>query len=705
MTASAQRRTPFAPRAALVVLTAVAALTASLLAPAAAPAAKRAVKPVALPAFPSCASLLSYARTNARRTGGRTGVPTRAGVLMPLVLDAPLPPSAAVADGVAPSVPGTTAQAAPAPSAAVKESTPDFSQTNVQEAGVDEPDIVKTDGRTVFAIAQGKLFAVDVRGADPKLVGTLDLADGYGHQLLIRGDRLLVMSNAYGGGSFSGDVIISSSQVVISEIDVSAPATMSVRRTMTLEGALVDARLTGGTARVVVSASPDYIQPAAISRTTLRSFVPRTVLKSNISGKTFRRSVVSCDDVRHPRRFSGLDLLTVLTIDLDKGLFNVDRDAMMAGAQTVYASTTGLYVASQRYVQSLEAGRVVPERSRTDIHRFDISKPDQTSFAASGSVVGFVLNQYSLSEFDGALRVASTEDPVWFDGRIAADSESYVSVLVEHGRSLDLAGRADGLGRGERIYAVRFVGDKGYVVTFRQVDPLYTLDLSKKTDPRVVGELKILGYSAYLHPVSDDLLLGVGQDATAQGRTTGTQLSLFDVSDPRKPSRKAGVSLENASSDAEFDPHAFLFWKPANLAVVPLSVYGDSDSQRFEGAIGFKIGTASVTEAGASRTRCSTAEGSAADRPLGRHRRPAVHAVLRGPGLQPPRHAGAAVASRRSRSRHRARRTGRSRCRSRFRRRRVSIVPPHCHVNLSISWHPSWPPLRKLRRTTRHRNG
>ena len=406
------------------------------------------------------------------------------------------------------------------------------------------------------------------------------------------------MSNAYGGGSFSGDVIISASRVVISEIDIGRPATMTVRRTMTMEGALVDARLTGGTARVVVGASPDYIRPAAISRTTLRSFVPRTVLKSNVSGKTFRRSIVSCDDVRHPRRFSGLDLLTVLTIDLDKGLFNIDRDAIMAGAQTVYASTTGLYVASQRYVQSLEAGRVVPQSSRTDIHRFDISKPDQTSFAASGSVTGFVLNQYSLSEHDGALRVASTEDPVWFDGRIASDSESYVSVLVEHGRSLDLVGRAGGLGRGERIYAVRFVGDKGYVVTFRQVDPLYTLDLSKKTKPRVVGELKILGYSAYLHPISDDLLLGVGQDATAQGRTTGTQLSLFDVSDPRKPSRKAAVSLENASSNAEFDPHAFLFWKPANLAVVPLSVYGNGEDQRFEGAIGFKIGTASVTEAG-----------------------------------------------------------------------------------------------------------
>ncbi len=595
MTAPAQR-TPSALRAALAALVALVVLTACLLAPPAAPAAaKRLVKPSALPAFPSCASLLSYARRNARVTGGRTGVPTRAGVMLPQVLDGPVPSDVA-ADAPVPSPAApSAAQGSPAREAAP---APDFSQTNVQEAGIDEPDIVKTDGRTVFAVADGKLHALDVTGDKPRLVGTLALDGAYGHQLLLRGDRLLVMSSSYGGVPMAADVIISASQVVISEIDISDPAALKVRRTMTAEGAFVDARLTGGTARVVVGASPNVIRPAAVGRASLRTFVPQTVLRSKLSGKTFRRSMVACDDVRHPRRFSGLDLLTVLTIDLDKGLFNVDRDAIMAGAQTVYASTTGLYVASQRYNQSLETGRAIPQRSRTDIHRFDISKPDVTSFASSGSVAGFVLNQYSMSEFEGALRVASTEQPVWFQGRTDGESESFVSVLAEHGRSLDLLGRAEGLGRGERIYAVRFVGDKGYVVTFRQVDPLYTLDLSKKTDPRVVGELKILGYSAYLHPISDDLLLGVGQDATAQGRTTGTQLSLFDVSNPRLPARKAGVALGGgASSSAEFDPHAFLFWKPSNLAVIPLTTYGDR-GQSFSGAVGFRIGAASIAEAG-----------------------------------------------------------------------------------------------------------
>jgi hypothetical protein len=153
-------------------------------------------------------------------------------------------------------------------------------------------------------------------------------------------------------------------------------------------------------------------------------------------------------------------------------------------------------------------------------------------------------------------------------------------------------------------------------VTFRQVDPLYTLDLSDKADPRVLGQLKIRGYSAYLHPISGDLLLGVGQDASAQGRTLGTQLSLFDVSDLRNPARLAVASLgANASSDAEFDPHAFLFWKPADLAVIPLQTFGDT-GPAFSGAVGFHVGASSLAEAGRV-THPKTATGDFAP-PIGR---------------------------------------------------------------------------------------
>jgi uncharacterized secreted protein with C-terminal beta-propeller domain len=179
---------------------------------------------------------------------------------------------------------------------------------------------------------------------------------------------------------------------------------------------------------------------------------------------------------------------------------------------------------------------------------------------------------------------------VELEGGRDGDSESFVTVLAEHAGALTRVGRVRGLGRGERIYSVRFIENKGYVVTFREVDPLYTLDLATPTAPRVLGELKIRGYSAYLHPAADDLLIGVGQDATRQGRVLGTQLSLFDVSDLRNPRRLHRRTVASGSwSDVEYDHHAFLYWPPAKLAVLPVSAAGARGRSLFDGAMGFRL--------------------------------------------------------------------------------------------------------------------
>jgi uncharacterized secreted protein with C-terminal beta-propeller domain len=143
-------------------------------------------------------------------------------------------------------------------------------------------------------------------------------------------------------------------------------------------------------------------------------------------------------------------------------------------------------------------------------------------------------------------------------------------VTVLRGANLNRVGQVDGLGHGQRIYSVRFAGDVGYVVTFRQVDPLYVIDLSDPAAPRVKGELELLGYSAYLHPVGAGRLLGVGQDATPQGRLKGAQVSLFDVSDPSAP-RLLDQQPLGGSSQVEYDPHAFLWWAPKKLALLPLT--------------------------------------------------------------------------------------------------------------------------------------
>src|SRR4029079_7954506 len=166
----------------------------------------------------------------------------------------------------------------------------------------------------------------------------------------------------------------------------------------------------------------------------------------------------------------------------------------------------------------------------TSIHAFDISGSKPAGYTASGTVPGHLLNQFSMSEYDGHLRAATTNGAPW-----GAGTDSTITVLQRDGDQLERVGQVSGMGKGERIYSVRYVGPTAYVVTFRQTDPFYTVDLSNPAAPRVVGELKIPGYSGYLHPIGTKYVLGIGQDASAQGRVSGTKVSLFDVTDLANP--------------------------------------------------------------------------------------------------------------------------------------------------------------------------
>lgn len=608
-------------RAGLGVCAAV-LMAAPALPVAAAGAAPRPRTAPALRAFTSCRALLAYAHAGALRTGGTPGVLMRAGADGPAILRPSSTTTTTLPDGTVQTVAPATAGPAPGKAEAA---APSFSTTNDQEAGVDEPDVVKTDGRFVYAVTDRTLRIIDVRGAVPVLAGTLAL-EGYGQQLLLRGDRLLVSASA-GGYGYPGPGPVALARragprqvaalapypgygrSILTEVDVSDRTAPKLARTMTIDGDYVDARLTGGTARVVIGSAPDPIVATAarplaraVAATTTARFIPRTVLRSAISGHTFRRPIARCDQVRRPRSFSGTGLLTIMTVDLDRGLYSVDRDAVMAGAQTVYGSTGSLYVASRRYTPAVEDGRAVPQGTTTEIARFDASQDGVTRYRSSGEVPGFVLNQYAMSEAGGKLRVATTEEPLWFpDGSgPQTDSSSAITVLGQDPADpsrLVRVGRAGDLGHGERIYAVRFVGDAAYVVTFRQIDPLYVVDLSDPTAPRVRGELKLTGYSAYLHPISDGLLLGVGQEATPQGRTAGAQLSLFDVADPEHPRRIAQRLLGSGNTAVESDPHAFLYWPPTHLAVLPLSTY--DNGAYATGAVGFHLSAAGgITDAG-----------------------------------------------------------------------------------------------------------
>ncbi len=468
----------------------------------------------------------------------------------------------------------------------------DYSTTNVQEMGVDEPDIVKTDGRRILALNSGVLNYIDLTSGQPQVVSTLELPTWQGwelwdHQLFLRGDTALVLASGSSEDGRSASVVI--------EIDVSDPADLPVRNTLATDGYLVSARLVGDRVALVVTSAPPIIRhfvfPGSASdsaearalaanreiveTSSLEDWLPQYELTAT-GGASTTGSLVDCSSGYLPQEFSGFETLSVVTFDLAGGIGVEEVATIMSGGDTVYSSTEQLYVASHRWIDwdPVEADEL--EGMQTHIHRFDISAPGGPVYEASGSVNGFLLNQFAMSEYDGYLRVASTNLPDWWWRE--GTSESRVDVLERDGRDLRVVGSVGGLGRGERIFAVRFLGEVGYVVTFRQVDPLYTIDLSEPSSPRVMGELKILGYSAYLHPIADGLLLGIGQDADEEGWITGTQVSLFDVSDLANPVRTHQLTFPQVSgSEVEYDHHAFLYWPPEDLAVLPVGWWGSDE--------------------------------------------------------------------------------------------------------------------------------
>lgn len=501
--------------------------------------------------------------------------------------------------------------AASSPEAAPAREGIDYSGTNLQEAGVDEPDVVKTDGRTLFSVAGGRLAAVDVSGATPRRLGTTDLGKMYPTGMILNGDRLLVLGDGGGGVGIPIDTVATSParaaidigpaglpSTVLVQFDVSDPSAPRVVTRMRVEGRLVAARRTGDSVRVVLASSPAAIPLAAaredaVRRAGPRAFLPRMTVRDAVRKTTTRRVAVGCTGVSRPTQFSGVGMVDVLTLGAGDDLRLLDADAILTDAEHVYASPTGLYVATTRWADPALAGNPVPPRGSTQIHKLDISDPARTTLLASGVVPGYLLNQFAMSEHDGVLRAASTEQPDWWSppgvDPASRPSESYVTTLAERDGRLAVLGRVGGIGKGERIFAVRFVGTRGYVVTFRQVDPLYALDLSDPARPLVRGELKIPGFSSYLHPIDDTTLIGIGQAADAEGRTQGTQVSLFDVADPAAPRRLAQRTLDAGWSEAESDHHAVLWWAPTRTLVVPAQSYRPDGRVAFLGAVGMTV--------------------------------------------------------------------------------------------------------------------
>ncbi|GAB3966122.1 beta-propeller domain-containing protein [Plantactinospora veratri] len=586
-----------------------------------------------LVAFDSCPSALAGLRSAARAYVGPYGFAGGA-----------MEPAFRGNNGGAERAAGADAAVA-RDNAAAPDAGSDYSGTNTHEAGVDEPDLVKTDGRRIVTVSQGTLRVVDP--ASRRLTGTLKLDSGPDvgwaeTNLLLHGDRALVLAREHGtvepgqirrgrpGVPPADDRPgIVGPRLILVDL-AGAPKIVGEYR---IDGGLVDARQVGSTVRVVVRSWPRLDFPLnkgagpvnekknlaanrkIIDQAPIDAWLPRYQTSAGGQTSTGR---VGCDRLSRPAVYSGTSLVTLLSFDLGAaGLGDGDPVAVAADGDTVYSNGSRLYLASDqrwRVLPELTAGDRVPDPKdeQTDIYQFDIAGPGRPRYVTAATVPGWLINQYALSEWDGHLRVATTSGRTWGQN---PKSSSAVHVLRADGRTLTETGRVTGLGKGERIYSVRFAEGTGYVVTFRQTDPLYTVDLRDPRSPKVTGELKITGYSSYLHPIGGGRLIGIGQEANRLGRTEGTQVSLFDVSDPAKPIRIAQHHVRYGHSEAEFDPHAFLYWPATNTLVVPLTSYEpagiDGRSVPGGGALVLRVADGSLTETGlVEHAEVRTAESS-----------------------------------------------------------------------------------------------
>ncbi|KAB8186677.1 beta-propeller domain-containing protein [Microbispora catharanthi] len=515
--------------------------------------------------------------------------------------------------------------------AAAKRATPEqqsYSATNTHEAGVDEPDLVKTDGDRVITVTRGVLRVVDAKTR--KVAGTLRLVaeDQSWAQadLLVHGDRALVLFQ--GGGIVPFGAMAkrlpgpSGPRYVL--VDLSGEP--RVLGAMTVHGQHIDARQVGSTVRLVVRSQPEIAFPTpkqdesekellegnrkAVLSAPADAWLPSYDVESGGASRTER---VGCDQVSHPDQFTGTSMLTIHTIDLAAAtpFGPLTPIAVAADGDTVYGTAGSLYVTSNPRWWAARPIDVMPvpgssaaaptatpavPPERTEVHRFDVSAPGAPRYVTSGSVPGRLLNQYSLSEYDGHLRVATTSGAEVFDAS-ASPGTSESGVYVLDAGTLAQTGSVTGLGKGERIYSVRFMDGLGYVVTFRQTDPLYTLDLRDPAAPKVTGELKITGFSAYLHPAGEGRLIGIGQEASEAGRVLGTQISLFDVGDPAAPAVLSRFRQKESGSEAEWDPHAFLYWPATGLAVLPLQNWAEGGIAG-SAALALRVGDREITKLG-----------------------------------------------------------------------------------------------------------
>ena len=536
----------------------------------------------------------------------------------------------------------------------------EFSGTNNQEAGVDEADFLKTDGYHIYMLNGQLLLIMGVPEFGELTLESNLTIEGDPTQMMIEGDRLVISSSIYywslpedsdlrklmseevtATDPFS-DVTYSYTKVQnlvkYTVVDITNRSSPVVEKEMYIEGNYHTARMVDGTVRSVthlwtyfdgirnwVELPEEYWSvedtdermgiwndsvkqtvldnEQVISELTLDDFVPH--IYEIREGEIFTHPLTfeQCTEFSASSDSAGRGFTTIMTMQMLNEEVSLEVDHITSSWAHVYSSEDTLVLAEPAN-DGWWFWRNSEWEDATNIHSFDISDANHTTYLASGRVEGTVNDQFSISEHNGSIRVASTSDNWWMWWRLAETDENgepvwtgptnQVTILMDDGEGrLDQIGFLGDIAEGETIWSARFVGDRGYLVTFMNIDPLWVLDLSDPYNPIVLGELHVPGVSTYIHPIDDDNLLTIGIAGGADGLGLDwsiTQVSLFDVSDPSNPSLSDTLPLtpayvdENCEdimtcgwswsySEATYEHKAFTFWAPESLLAVPLSTH------------------------------------------------------------------------------------------------------------------------------------
>ena len=504
---------------------------------------------------------------------------------------------------------------------------PEHSETNVQERGVDEADIVKNDGNYIYLL-NDKYFLIFKSWPANELEELSRITfEGHPAELFLSNNRVIIFTNIYAYETpelFNG--VPSGSILKISIYNVTDRANPGIERETYIEGWYMTSRRIGSKVHVMSRYYMDNFSPynlmnkpelsglgydnpyleaamlAYIDNADLDEFLPKISDKIYSGSSTKENTLTFCDNTYVPETPNGGSIVSLFTFDLSDTDSDIKCASIVTNEGDVYSSLNNLYLACKNYqywywyTWDTEDGW----KELTYIYKFSLE--DAPELTAAGEVDGYMVNsipQFAMSEYNDHLRIATTSNAWTWDG----SSSNNIYIVKDNNGLLAITGKIEGIAPGETIYGVRFINNRGFIITFKQTDPLYTIDLSDPENPQLKGSLEMPGFSTYLHPLGEDHLIGIGHNADSSGLIDGLQLAVYDVSDMSNPVRDAQIVIGSGwdtTSDALYEHKAFQFYEPLGILSIPVHhwSWGADNNEFFNGAMLFKIDTASITSYG-----------------------------------------------------------------------------------------------------------